>query len=350
MDLHIYMAQLCYIVPIINCVKKNYRNIYFYFICGPGHVLSSIILIELKRINIIDGDIIFITREQFIDKMKLLDPHHNKVLIASSNYFKDNDIVQIKQMILFYNHGVDEEAIIEKNKFDSLQNIKNNINLYDPVYKSIIQNIYNLDSSKKTIIWFETTSIWLFKQFCPIYEPFLVDIQNKIFNILMDFKDKYNIILRFHPQEYSHYIETGRYHCAKMFSDNFIINYQPFPVFNLYEIGDLILTSRFSSSGYQAIFAKNKPLVLVDSDFDNRNKQQGFKCSFIQKYNNQQICDKIATGKILGNNDTFVINESEIEKLYSIIDMFEKNGWKEYDEKIDNYVKKNYSGMERINL
>jgi len=349
--LHIYMGQLSYIVPIINYLRTCYDDVHYYFICGAASTLSSIILAELVKIQLITENtkIFFITHDDFLSRIMSYDASNNKILIASSNYLKGNDLQKIKEYIIYYNHGVDEECIMAHNKYDSIKNIQHNMKLYDIKYKNIIESIYTIDPSKKTIIFFETTSIWLFKKFSHQHEPFLIEIQKKLFDVLKDLKNKYNIILRFHPQEYTDYITSGNYHCEKCFQDNFIINYQPIPVYNLYECADIIFTSRFSSSGYQAIFVKNKTVVLVDSDFDKRCEQNGYKCEFIKKYKNVDIENKIKDCSVLSPQQTYTIMESQFDSIYDIITDFEMGNSKRFDIQLDEYVKNKY-GIDRITM
>jgi hypothetical protein len=348
--LHVSLAQQSYIVPILNKLK-NYFNIRLYFIFGKYPIKSSINLLELEKLKMVNNNLIIMTQKQFnIYVNQNLSSDDLYFITSYKDVFEDTlqDISsEIYNKTLSYTHGIDEEIIImgKPQKSNLSKQIELNFLLYSPEYKSIIYDIYKIDTTKKTVVFFETTSIWIFKKFSP-KEIELQQMQKKILECLVELKKMYNIILRFHPQDYYGYMVSGINHCSSIVNNHFIVDYTPIPVANFYEIADVVITSRFSSSGYQALFAKNKNMIILESDFDLRKKYTSDY--FIHSHSNGKIEAMKENGSILSDKQTHILYENNFEQIYDILENIEIIPHIFEMEK--NIFVKNNFGIDRYNL
>lgn len=347
--LHIPLCQMNYIVPVINKLK-DYFECQFYFIANQYSLKSSINMIELQKINI-PTTIKIITQEQLNALINTCVIKNEPCFMTSTTDVLDNTMNynnNIKKIHLSFSHGIDEELIVNgKNHRNPLSELKLNACLYSTIYKNMITEIYKIDENKKTIVFFDTTSIWLFKKFGST-EIKLSQCQNNLLDVLIKLKDKYNIILRFHPQDYYGFISSGKYHCSDKVLEHFIVDYTPMPVFNFYEMADIIIGSRFSASGYQSLFVKNKNFILLETDFKTR--QLYGKDSFIRSHNNNKINELKLNGKILSENEVYILHENNPNDLVKIIDDIELNNYECKTEFEKDLFVQNIFNMSRYNF
>lgn len=344
---------MCYIVPVIGKLK-DYFDCKLYFVVNNYSLKSSINMLELQKIGI-NNTVQIVTQDQFnslIDQFIVneepcfITSIHDVFHHAFHHALQRNN--KVKQIHLSYAHGIDEEIIINgKTHVNILSELLINACLYSLIYKQMIDEIYKIDHNKKTITLFDTTSIWILKRYDPI-EKELNMYQREIIDTLLKLKSRYNIILRFHPQDYYGFMNSGKYQCNLELLKHFIINYTPIPVFNLYEIADIIISSRFSASGYQSLFVNNKNLVLLETDFNVR--QQYTKDIFINSYTNDQISKLKREGKILSENETYILHENRFNDLLKIVTEIESDNYKCQTEKHkDNFVRKTF-GIDRYDF
>jgi hypothetical protein len=322
-NLHVSLCQMSYIIPIIYKLSK-YFNIILYFVINKHTTRSTINLLELNKL-VMNYKLITVNQEEFTNIFINIIKDDNIFFITSWNNIFNDTLQQDKKymnFIITYSHGLDEEYIINNDfnkKKNPLSELKLNATLYDNYYNKIIEEIYKLDKNKKTIVFFETTSIWIFKKFAD-HEFYMNKYQENITNILIDLSNTYNIILRAHPQDYYGYVFTGRKHFTDKIKNNFITNYTQIPVFNLYNIADIIITSRFSASGYQALFIKDKPVIILETDIDKRKSCMNKKDDFLESYTNNMIEELKLENKIINNNHCYILYENNFDDIYNIID------------------------------
>ena len=258
--LHISLCQLCYIVPMIIKLQK-YFIIKYYYIMNNQAMKSSLNLLELTRQKVNLDYFTVCTQQEFNNIVRSkLNSKELFLIISFMSVFDNtyNNIKEIEKIKFSFGHGVDEETIILNQKHNNAQTeLLLNASLHSNIYKTQLLNIYKLDPNKKTIVIFETTSLWIFKR-NSLSELILQKYQDELLDVLIDLKNKYNIIIRSHPQDYNATHCTGISSYAKRVLTNFITEYMPIPIFNFYEIADFIISSRFSASGYQSLFVKNK--------------------------------------------------------------------------------------------
>lgn len=347
--LHVCLSQLCYIVPVILALNK-YFDIFLYFILEKSVFKSSLNLLELNRIKFEIKNIEIFTPDQYINFLNSKLPNKELMIIPNNNLINSNleslnleNLDQLHKLKLTLGHGVDEETIIMGKKHNKAKSeLFLNACLYSHIYKKMINDIYNLDPNKKTIVIFETTSLWIFKRFSS-NEKKIIEYQNNIVDILIDLKKKYNIILRSHPQDYYEYFNSGKVLCCDKIKENFKIDYIPIPVFNFYEIGDIIISSRFSSSGYQALFVKNKNYIILEHDFDSRKL-----CStdiFLNTHSNTKI-EELKKNNVIANSFiTPILYENNFDQIYVLLDNIEKQ-IDSYEQNKDEFTK-NIFNIER---
>lgn len=348
--LHVSLSQLCYIIPIINKLS-NYFDIILYYVINEHYARSIINLIEVHKIGI-DYEINTVTQKEFNELLTKSINTNEIFLITSWDNVVNKSLIYEKKyepIYLNYSHGIDEEFIINGGKQAAISIVYDlylNATLYDPLYKNMIYSIYNIDKNKKTIVFFETTSIWLFKKYSPI-EEILVRYQQNIINNLIKLKDNYNIILRSHPQDYYGYISSGKFHVASEIENNFKIDYTPIPVFNFYDVADIIITSRFSASGYQALFIKSKQVILLESDFENRKKYTADY--FINKHTTENINRLMTENKIISKNETYILSETKFEEIHDVLHSIDNNSNDDMMTQRDDFLIKTYgTKMENI--
>jgi hypothetical protein len=328
---------------------QNYFDIILYFVTNKDINKSIANLIELYKLEIrlplkIINQTMF--NKFFINSLNT----DNLFLVTSIPSVFNNEIVfkeEYYKSILQIGHGIDEEMIIlnkKNNNNNNLINLQLNASLYSPKYKEIINNIYKLDSTKRTLVFFETTSIWIFKRFSPV-ETDLIKIQNNIIETLLELKKEYNIILRFHPQDsYTIFANSiGLNHCTESVIDNFIVDYTQIPVFNLYEIADVIITSRFSASGYQSLFIKDKNVIFLESDFETRKKYT--KDGFIHTHSSNNLELLKSNNKIVSNKEVPIVHENKFVYIFDAL----KIDSKKLELNKDIFIKKIY-GIDRTDF
>jgi len=289
---------------------------------------SSLNLLELTRQKVNLDYFIVCTQDEFnnVVHSKLESTNDFFLIISFASVFDNtyNNVKEIEKIKFSFGHGVDEEAIILNRKHNnSRTELLLNASLYSCDYKSIIHKMYNLEPNKKTIVIFETTSLWIFKRNSP-NEIILEKYQTEFLDLLVDLKKKYNIIIRSHPQDYNSTHCSGVSMYAPKVKQNFMTDYMPIPIFNFYEIADFIISSRFSASGYQSLFVKNKNYIILEHDFDVRQLYNP-KDIFLHSHTNIKI-ENLKNNNIIANNQTTpILYENDITQLYNILSELEKD-------------------------
>lgn len=303
----------------------------------------------------INFDLIFLSYNdinKFIDENKYIYIFLNYPKISGIDYFLNenninfifkNDILENKLNINVnkYNilkntgHGFDEENLVSKSivekKYIDFENYltisKKIVNFSEK--KNIFNKIYNVDLNKKTIIFFDN---YLHPFLTTKSNEYEKSIFNNLVKILIRLKKDYNVILRFHPfNEYG--INVGKEFPDIIFS-NFIINFTPFENFFLYDICDIIISNRYTSTGFESIFS-DKYTIFIDYDINLRNKNN-LLFNYLKQYSSNEefyslnIIKKDIIPIFLETNINEIINFIENKLLY-------KN-----HKKIDEYLKKSF--------
>ncbi|ARF10342.1 hypothetical protein Hokovirus_1_221 [Hokovirus HKV1] len=343
--LHVPLSQMCYIVPMVNKLRL-YLEIEYYYIIGKSTSMCNVNLLELNRLNLINNNLHIMTQKEFNN---FVDNTNDLFLLTSySTVFNGtySKLQEIEKKKFAFGHGVDEEVnILNKHHINAKVELFINANLHDKIYTNYIKQIYNIQPNKKTIVFFETTSLWIFKNFGN-NEYLLSNIQTSIINTLIKLKEKYNIILRSHPQDYIGYLNSGQISMPNIITENFKIEFMPIPVFNFYEVADIIITSRFTGSGYQSLFVKDKQVIILESDFNIRKTLT--RDQFIHSHTNENIEDLKKNNKIINDSSTYILYETEFDKIYDIINNIENNT--NNHELNKDIMIKNIFGIERLNF
>ena len=104
------------------------------------------------------------------------------------------------------------------------------------------------------------------------------------------------------------------------------------------EIGDVIISSRFSSSGYQSLFVKNKNYIILEHDFDSR-KLYNTTDIFLNAHSNTKI-EELKKNNIIANSFIApILYESNFDQIYMLLDNIEKQ-LDSYEQNKDEFTKK----------
>lgn len=261
----------------------------------------------------------------------------NKKQILDESYEVKIDKINILEN---EGHGIDEEGTIYTyimNNFsindNFLEHVSNN------KYKSggiitcldkklnILRNIYKIDSNKKTIIFFDN-------YLCPFLtnkdadeNPFGYKVCNRIIDQLIELKQEYNIILRFHP--FNEFGTKVGIEFPNNLIENFILDFTPFELSVLYEIADIVISNRYTSSGLESIFSKCSNIIFIDYDFNQRKLPN----NYIKSLTNELFEPLLNSGYIINNSMIPIIREDCI----NLIDIIKNN---KFYKNVDEYLKK----------
>ncbi len=225
-------------------------------------------------------------------------------------------------------HGIDEESLIclfinnnctissevltyaESNRYTKVKNITNLEKKLE-----LFKNIYKIDSSKKTIIFFDNYLYPFLTNKDPNHDKFAYDVTETILNQLIQLKKDYNVVLRFHPfNELG--IRLGKEFSNKLMN-NFILDFTPFELSVLHDFADYIISNRYTSTGIESIFSKCENIVFIDYDFDKRKLPD----NYINVMTNDKFDIILKSGLIVNNSMIPIINDNEI----NLIDIITNN-------------------------
>ena len=239
-----------------------------------------------------------------------------------------------------FGHGIDEEECIisllseDRKSFTINQSL---LTFHQTIVnreqnKHLFNKIYHIDTTKPTIIFSDGYN-------CPFIITYITEYETKqadhLLDVLIKLKEKYNVVIRFHP-----FMETG-YKLSKQFPDklvqNFIVDFTPFNNYFLYTQTEVLITTRYTSSGYQALFSDLAKIVFLDFDYDRRKYK--YAPTYLSKINNSMFETWMNDKEIISNHHINVISETQLDLLYDtiILDQFH------YDKKaIDQLFLKKY--------
>jgi hypothetical protein len=201
-------------------------------------------------------------------------------------------------------HGVNDEREVKK-RFDAKTYVMG-YPRYDRYFsgsidKTIISNEFNIDQSKKTIVWMPT----LGGEYSTI--PLFV----KAFT---SFRDKYNFIVRPHPLSFIQEIQ----YIELLKKYNYQIDKNPLRDMNeLYSIADVILAD-YGGTPFSAIFLGVNLVLLdvkgADSYSFNINSSTLELRQYLPVFNNQNIRELI---DLLDSDEFYLSNKNIVNTLFN---------------------------------
>lgn len=329
--IRVNMNQICYIVTPIHLLSLFF-DIEFYYIIDGLTYYNEINKIEFNKYNLITENNIFYVLSKDFCKMVMDDyiTYDNSILYYKTSdynvFFNLINYDMIHKISFTVEHGVDEESYVLRKVWT--ENIKD-YTLYKAISNANISNnlvdtIYKIDKTKKTILFQDSISSSFFSPFCNDSIK-LIEFQTRLANDLIKLKDKYNIIIRFHPQTYNGYY-LNEPCVADIILQNFIIDFTQISLLDLHNYVDIIVSARYTSSGYQSLFLLNKNMIIIDMDLDVR-KTCGFaKYWLVTDRTNQDITNMMDNDEIL-NNKLVVIGQENSISIYDEVEKIENNNF-----------------------
>ena len=320
-----------YLVPIVEILNGVGINVVFNYIRGLGDksLLTSERFISYCRLKF-DRPIIY-RYIRFDEIPRLAGKNLGMIGFADSRS-------------LTFGHGIDEEECIislVNNNIDNNNGVNDNSNSNGKdnnnddgvehrfginvdllnVHRTIVNvehnerlfnEIYEIDCNKPTIIFSDGYN-------CPFMITYITEFEmdqtDRILDILIELKNRYNVVIRFHP-----FMEDG-YKLSDQFPskliDNFVVDFTPFNNFFLYTVADILITTRYTSSGYQSLFSGLEKIIFLDFDYDHRKSQFGPK--YLSKIKNNKLEQWLDSGELISNHHINVINEKDLDQLYDTI-------------------------------
>lgn len=334
LKLRVSLNQYCYIITILIAMSR-YIDLEFYYITDGDKSFVEANYIELKKYNMFDEkNMFFMTLDDFASMVlrdfKLYKQAILYYVIDHNRVFGNKVSIGIAENFrINCGHGIDEEAYLLK-KFYC--NNRNDYFLYKEVSNistvngiDLIDDIYRIDKSKKTILVQDSINSFFFCIYDERVTPTLVKYQNRIINQLIKLKEKYNIIIRFHPQYYHGWI-VGNNSVSTHVLRNFIVDYTQLSLHDLYKKSDIVITSRYTSSGFQALFELNKNMILIDNDIDTRQTNHYVKHWTVNNLKNNTLRTLMDENKI-ANESIAVISREDVVDLVEIVSSMEQNNF-----------------------
>ena len=215
------------------------------------------------------------------------------ILFYGENHIKKN----IKELIVQY---INSRQKINLNKLDNIENLDKKM--------AIFKSIYNLDKNKETILYLDNFLYPFIKNRNPncVYDN---SITNKIITQLIQLKQKYNVVIRFHPfNEYG--IKVNK-EFPQLLLDNFLIDFTPFETAVMYKMSNIVISNRYTSTGLESVFFDCKSL-FIEYDFDKRKFPQSVH---LHKYTNAIFGSLLNSGYIVNGSIIPVIKEDELNLI-----------------------------------
>lgn len=319
MIVRVSLNQICYMVTPIVILAKHYP-IEFYEITNGNKSYNGVNKIEFEKYGMIKNNLYKMTIEDFtkkaINDYKKYKDDIIYIVIRKDWVFKGIPTHIYNNITFTCAHGIDEESYVKVKKFS--ENIKDFViyRAVSGISKDLIKNIYKLDDKKKTILFQDSVNSFFFSRYHQ-RDAILIDYQNRMIDDLIKLKDDYNVIIRFHPMFY-HGMFLGHDSVAKRVHENFIVDFTQLSLKDLYDISDVVISSRYTSSGYQSILEVNKKMIIIDMDLDTRKKCIFHKHWIVREKTNQEIKRMIENEEIFNGNIGMVGNEKNID-LYKYI-------------------------------
>lgn len=333
--IRIPLDQMCYIVPIIVLLNRDF-NIELYYITDGRYEYNESCLRDLLKYGL--DKIIRITLKDYVS-MLIRDSEDESIIYFGMPYSMKGTYKFQKNITFYCSHGIDEEAyILHKRR---LEGIIDTVILTSTRYIStdIIKKEYDLDPNKKTILFQDTTNT--FFHILDRKDLVLLSYQNRLIDDLIKLKKDYNVIIRFHPQYY-HGVLLGEESVCERVRKEFTISYTQMSLIDLYDISDIIISTRYTSSGYQSLFMENKNIIMIDLDLSARKKGYLHRCSFVEQITNQDLINHMDNENIIGHQHVF----TEFEDKINILSFIEKINNEDHSDKMNKrrqFIKKVYN-------
>jgi hypothetical protein len=261
-----------------------------------------------------------------------LEPYLHNYKIIDYNNFNNLHLTDMPIILTSFDHGFDEENIM----YSYINNVTNNFSpdvtnntLYELKLKIvnhflnykinniisfekksyIFKNIYNIDSNKKTIIFSDNyLTPFLTSKDIDSYEEYIC---NKIINILIELKNNFNVIVRLHPFNEDG-IKLNKEYPDILF-EHFIIDFTPFELSVLYNNCDIVISNRYTSSGFESLFYNCKT-IFIDYNFDKR-----IFSNYLTNYTNKIFEYLLTKNYIINNSIIPVIQEDNFDLIKDIV-------------------------------
>jgi len=220
-----------------------------------------------------------------------------------------------------FGHGIDEEEVIIG--LSQGQPIRSEISHLLDFHRKVVdrerqedlfREIYQLDRTKPILIFSDGLNIPLLKIYGEEYEAQVAD---QLLDQLIQLKEKYQVVLRFHPFQEMGFKMSQQYPTKLL--ENFMVSFTPFNSFLLYQMAEAIVTTRYTSSGFQSLFSGLEKVVLIDFDLDQRKKNSQLLPGYFQQFSNADFQQWQEEGSIVSKQMVTVLPERELDQLASTI-------------------------------